>query len=93
MDDHEEVSSSCHINGNTLRFAIRTKYWLYDVLIIVLSPDVEFCGYSIPHPSEPKMNVRIQTYGMASVSCVVQRAKLTLCRGRDCLLGAGERLG
>jgi len=26
------------------------------------NPDVEFCGYSIPHPSEPKMNVRIQTY-------------------------------
>lgn len=28
------------------------------------SPDVEFCGYSIPHPSEPKLNLRIQTYGM-----------------------------
>lgn len=26
------------------------------------SPNVEFCGYSIPHPSEPKMNIRIQTY-------------------------------
>jgi DNA-directed RNA polymerase I and III subunit RPAC2 len=24
---------------------------------------VEFCGYSIPHPSEAKMNLRIQTYG------------------------------
>jgi hypothetical protein len=34
---------------------------------ILKSPDVEFCGYSIPHPSEPKMNVRIQTYG----SCLV----------------------
>ena len=30
---------------------------------IYLSPEVEFCGYSIPHPSEAKMNVRIQTYG------------------------------
>jgi DNA-directed RNA polymerase subunit L len=29
----------------------------------VVSPDVEFCGYSIPHPSEAKMNLRIQTYG------------------------------
>ncbi|CEP20957.1 unnamed protein product [Cyberlindnera jadinii] len=27
------------------------------------SPDVEFCGYSIPHPSETKLNIRIQTYG------------------------------
>ena len=32
------------------------------------SPDVEFCGYSIPHPSEAKMNIRIQSYGM-SLSC------------------------
>ena len=28
------------------------------------SPDVELCGYSIPHPSEAVMNLRIQTYGM-----------------------------
>lgn len=28
-----------------------------------ISPDVEFCGYSIPHPSEELMNIRIQTYG------------------------------
>lgn len=27
------------------------------------SPDVEFCAYAIPHPSEDKMNLRIQTYG------------------------------
>ena len=26
---------------------------------------MEFCGYSIPHPAEPKMNLRIQTYGMS----------------------------
>jgi DNA-directed RNA polymerases I and III subunit RPAC2 len=31
--------------------------------IYLTSPEVEFCGYSIPHPSEPKMNFRIQTYG------------------------------
>lgn len=30
------------------------------------SPNVEFCGYTIPHPSEQKMNLRIQTYGMVS---------------------------
>jgi DNA-directed RNA polymerase I and III subunit RPAC2 len=33
------------------------------VLTFAPSPEVEFCGYSIPHPSEAKMNVRIQTYG------------------------------
>jgi len=31
--------------------------------LIFDSPDVEFCGYSIPHPSEELMNIRIQTYG------------------------------
>lgn len=30
------------------------------------SPLVEFCGYSIPHPSEPLMNLRIQTYQVTS---------------------------
>lgn len=30
------------------------------------SPEVELCGYSIPHPSEAKMNIRIQTYGAVS---------------------------
>jgi DNA-directed RNA polymerase subunit L len=29
----------------------------------IYSPDVEFCGYSIPHPSEAVMNLRIQTWG------------------------------
>ncbi|KAK0710959.1 DNA-directed RNA polymerases I and III subunit RPAC2 [Lasiosphaeris hirsuta] len=39
-----------HTLGNALRY------------IIMKNPDVEFCAYAIPHPSEPKMNVRIQTY-------------------------------
>jgi len=24
-------------------------------------PETDFCGYSVPHPYEPKMNVRLQT--------------------------------
>ncbi|MCJ1361524.1 RNA polymerase subunit AC19 [Acarospora aff. strigata] len=39
-----------HTLGNALRY------------MIMKNPEVEFCGYSIPHPSEAKMNVRIQTY-------------------------------
>jgi len=27
------------------------------------SPEVEYCGYSIPHPSEDRLNIRIQTTG------------------------------
>ncbi|KAL6713079.1 RNA polymerase subunit AC19 [Lecanora helva] len=39
-----------HTLGNALRYSI------------MKNPEVEFCGYSIPHPSEAKMNIRIQTY-------------------------------
>ncbi|KAI9337186.1 DNA-directed RNA polymerase [Pilaira anomala] len=38
-----------HTLGNSLRH------------IINKNREVDFCGYSIPHPSEAKMNVRIQT--------------------------------
>ena len=30
------------------------------------SPAVEFCGYTIPHPSDAKMHLRIQTTGKKS---------------------------
>jgi len=45
-----EFQGEDHTLGNALR-------WM-----IMKNPEVEFCGYSIPHPSEPKMNIRIQTY-------------------------------
>lgn len=34
-------------------------------LIYNFSPEVTFCGYSVPHPSERKINLRIQTSGEA----------------------------
>lgn len=36
---------------------------LGNVLRVVLAghPDVEFVGYTIPHPSDNKMNLRLQT--------------------------------
>jgi DNA-directed RNA polymerase I and III subunit RPAC2 len=46
-----EFLNEGHTLGNALRY------------IIMKNPDVEFCAYAIPHPSEPKMNVRIQTFG------------------------------
>merc|ERR1712060_398211 len=39
-----------HTLGNALRY------------MLMKSPDVEFAGYTVPHPSEPFMNVRVQTY-------------------------------
>ena len=38
-----------HTLGNTIRY------------LLVKRKDVEFCGYTIPHPSENKMNLRLQT--------------------------------
>ncbi|KAJ5873473.1 DNA-directed RNA polymerase I and III subunit [Penicillium subrubescens] len=38
-----------HTMGNALRYSI------------MKNPAVEFCGYTIPHPSDAKMHVRIQT--------------------------------
>ena len=40
-----------HTLGNLLRYAL------------IKNPDVEFCGYSITHPSEREMNLRLQTTG------------------------------
>lgn len=42
-------SNEDHTLGNALRF------------MLVKRPEVEFCGYSIPHPSENFMNLRLQT--------------------------------
>ncbi|KAJ2796500.1 RNA polymerase subunit AC19 [Coemansia helicoidea] len=43
------IKEEDHTLGNSLRWAI------------MQNAQVDFCGYSIPHPSEAKMNVRIQT--------------------------------
>ncbi|KAF4337646.1 DNA-directed RNA polymerase I and III subunit RPAC2 [Fusarium beomiforme] len=53
-----EFTDEGHTLGNALRY------------IIMKNPDVEFCAYSIPHPSEPKMNIRIQTYSGTAVDAL-----------------------
>ncbi|POS83647.1 hypothetical protein EPUL_001790 [Erysiphe pulchra] len=45
-----EFKNEDHTLANALRY------------IIMKNPDVEFCGYSMPHPSENIVNIRIQTY-------------------------------
>ena len=45
-------------------FLAAVLVWIYQITDSLNSPQVEFCGYTIPHPSETKMNLRIQTYGM-----------------------------
>jgi DNA-directed RNA polymerase I and III subunit RPAC2 len=50
-----EFEAEDHTLGNALRY------------MIMKNPEVELCGYSIPHPSEAKMNLRIQTYDATTV--------------------------
>ncbi|KAI5888460.1 DNA-directed RNA polymerase [Schizophyllum commune] len=45
-----QIYDESHTLGNALR-------WM-----IMKNPNVEFCGYSAPHPSENVINVRIQMY-------------------------------
>ncbi|KAL4750230.1 hypothetical protein BDW72DRAFT_176320 [Aspergillus terricola var. indicus] len=55
-----------HTLGNALRFAI------------MKNPEVEFCGYTIPHPSESKMNIRIQTYDSTTAVEALEKGLDTL---------------
>lgn len=59
--DHEEVTLATR--RSTLLFGSNDPR----------SPDVEFCGYSIPHPSEAVMNLRIQTWDGVNVMDVLRK--------------------
>ncbi|KAJ3214353.1 RNA polymerase subunit AC19 [Dinochytrium kinnereticum] len=50
-----------HTLGNSLRY------------IIMKNPNVTFCGYTIPHPSEYKINLRIQTNGDITAAQALQK--------------------
>ncbi|KAF9500649.1 RBP11-like subunits of RNA polymerase [Pleurotus eryngii] len=45
-----QIYDESHTIGNALR-------WM-----LMKNPKVEFCGYSVPHPSENTIQVRIQMY-------------------------------
>lgn len=75
-----EITNEDHTLANALRYIIMKKYFpllapqtppLLVPPLTLLSPEVEFCGYSIPHPSEAKVNIRIQTYGAkTAIECL-----------------------
>lgn len=52
-----------HTLGNSLRY------------MIMKNPDVDFCGYSVPHPSENKINLRIQTKGAPALEVLKKGLK------------------
>eukprot|EP00741_Cyanophora_paradoxa_P000334 tig00000403_g325.t1 len=64
-----------HTMGNAVRY------------MLMKNPDVEFAGYSVPHPNENKMNVRVQTTGAPATEALTKALRDTqdLCK---CLLSA-----
>ncbi len=50
------ISQEDHTLGNALRF------------VLMRNPATSFCGYSMPHPSEALVNVRLQTTGKPAVT-------------------------
>ena len=44
-----------HTLGNPLRYVLMRR------------AETDFCGYSVPHPYEPKMNIRLQTRDSSAI--------------------------
>lgn len=60
------IRNEDHTLGNALRY------------VLMKNPDVKFCGYSIPHPSENIMNVRVETNGGKSATDLFRKAVVDL---------------
>ncbi|KAI6168453.1 DNA-directed RNA polymerase [Pisolithus thermaeus] len=56
-----QIFDETHTMGNALR-------WM-----IMKNPKVQFCGYSVPHPSENLIQLRIQMYdGLSSLNALLE---------------------
>ncbi|KAI5454034.1 RNA polymerase subunit AC19 [Naganishia albida] len=63
--DYSEATFCLMEEDHTLGNALR---WM-----VMKNPDVEFCGYSAPHPSEPKIHLRIQMYdNLSAITCLFE---------------------
>lgn len=63
-----------HLRGWNLNVTFYAYSWVklkrvccFGVLTYFCSPRVSFCGYSIPHPSDARVNIRVQTTGKAYI--------------------------
>ncbi|XP_014626892.1 DNA-directed RNA polymerases I and III subunit RPAC2-like isoform X1 [Glycine soja] len=57
-----------HTFANSVRFTLNQELvvWIflcYSLDLFIIFPRVTFCGYSIPHPSDNRVNIRVQTTG------------------------------
>merc|ERR1712224_740964 len=61
LDGYKNIHCKTYqIEGEDHSFAIALRYFLHR------NPHVEFCAYSIPHPADNLINIRIQTTGKVS---------------------------
>ncbi|EDO06074.1 DNA-directed RNA polymerases family protein [Babesia bovis T2Bo] len=58
------ITFSIENEDHTLGNAVRT--------LLVEREDVFFAGYSVPHPMQPEVNIRIQTTGKPAVKIFVE---------------------
>jgi len=70
-----------HTLGNALRYMLMKKYIFYNLPTFLatyyfFSPAVALAGYSVPHPSDPVMHLRVQTKpGVTAVSALQKALK------------------
>ncbi len=62
----DEFSRTFTINAEDHTLANSLRY------LMMKNPHVIFCGYTIPHPSEFKVNMRIQTNGQVTALDVLE---------------------
>ena len=58
-----------HTLGNPMR-TIMMQQLIFWIVIYCFREGVDFCGYSVPHPVEAKMHLRVQTSGILFLSCL-----------------------
>ncbi|MPC13912.1 DNA-directed RNA polymerases I and III subunit RPAC2-like [Portunus trituberculatus] len=66
QDDYNRtfvINDEDHTLGNALKH------------IIMQNPDVEFCGYTVPHPMERKIHVRVQTHSTPALQVLHKALK------------------
>lgn len=84
----------CHPDRTAATFAIRHEdHTLGNALrhVLMQNEQVELAGYSVPHPSEPVVHIRVQTRSQTA-SAVLQEACHTVSRQCDHVLQQLEEL-
>eukprot|EP01097_Dermamoeba_algensis_P003818 TRINITY_DN2594_c0_g1_i1.p1 TRINITY_DN2594_c0_g1~~TRINITY_DN2594_c0_g1_i1.p1 ORF type:complete len:118 (-),score=29.38 TRINITY_DN2594_c0_g1_i1:191-544(-) len=72
------ISNEDHTLGNSVRYMLSRD------------PEVALAGYTIPHPSEPKMNLRIQTSGQKTAADALDSALENLVSATEHILETYE---